>query len=377
MKIKRFAYWVTAFTLLLLTYWFGFFRKPVEKQTDIKKVPVEIKTVDTNSIQETIELTGWIKASKLVDIRSKVQGRIESLQSILKNGNLVQVEEGLTVKKDQQLAVIDHDVYLANVAAAKATVKAAQVKLEEAQREKKRIVALYQSGSATEMSRDKAVTTVELAAANLDSAKAALQLAQINLTESTITSPIDGIVTAKHIDQGNLIKIGDRIVTVADARTVKVIVAAAGQYAGQITAGTPVEIQIDAYPDKMFEARVYSVYPALDPETHTIQVEIRLQNENLLLKPGMFARVTIITQQKENVVVIPRDVILGGKINEPYVYVVKDAVAHKRLVKVGITQADRYEIIEGLKPGQNLVFNGMNYLTDGIGVEVVRIEDIK
>ena len=97
----------------------------------------------------------------------------------------------------------------------------------------------------------------------------------------------------------------------------------------------------------------------------------------VLLKPGMFARVTLITRRTENAVVIPRDVILGGKIDQHYVYVVEDGIAHKRFVNLGVTESGRCEITDGLKVGDTLVVNGMHYLTDEASVEVVRIEDIK
>jgi multidrug resistance efflux pump len=91
--------------------------------------------------------------------------------------------------------VIDHDVHQAQVAAAEAEVKAKEVQLAEAQRESKRIVGLLNGGSATEQARDQAVTASELAAAGLSLAKANLELAKINLRESTVVSPIDGVVT--------------------------------------------------------------------------------------------------------------------------------------------------------------------------------------
>jgi multidrug efflux pump subunit AcrA (membrane-fusion protein) len=91
----------------------------------------------------------------------------------------------------------------------------------------------------------------------------------------------------------------------------------------------------------------------------------------------MFARVALITERKDNVVVIPRDVMLGGKVDHYYVYVVEGGIAHKRFVAPGITEAAKCEIADGLKPGETLVVNGMNFLADGISVEVVRIEDIK
>ncbi len=379
--IRRILYLAAVLALVFVTFWFGFMQKPAGSLEEEKKVPVEVELVSAGSIEERIELTGWIKANQIVDVGSKVAGRVESLSVLSNEGDLVAVEEGVSVKKGQQLAIIDHDVYLAQVAAAKASVKAKEIELTDAEREKKRIVALYEGGSSTEQSKDKAVTAAELSAASLSLAEANLELAQINLRESTIVSPIDGIVTAKHIDEGNLIRTGDRIVTIADMKTVRVIVAAAEKYGSDITVGMPVNIKVDAFAGRVFDASVHSIHPALDAQTHTIQVEIRLDNEELMLKPGMFARVTLITRRKDNVVVIPRDVVLGGKIDRHYVYVLgkgsANKIAHKRFVEIGIKQADRYEITDGLKAGQTLVVNGMNYLIDGISVEIVRIEDIK
>jgi len=379
--IRRILYLFAAIILVFLTYWYGYKEKLAEVAEEKRVVPVEVEVVGTGPIEETIQLTSWIKAKQVVDVASKVPGRIESLRVLSDEGDLVGVEEGVSIRKDQQLAVIDHDIYLAQLAAAQSSVKAKEVELADSEREKKRVIALYKSGSATEQSRDKAVTVAELAAASLELGKANLELAKLNLRESIIVSPINGIVTSKHIDEGNMVRVGDRIVTVADMETVKVIVAVAERYGAEISAGMPAIIRVDTFADRQFDAKVYSVHPALDAQTHTLQIEIHLKNDELLLKPGMFARVTLVTKQKADVVVIPRDVILGGKIDRHYVYVVEKAndgqIARKRFVEVGIMQADMYEITEGLKAGEALVVNGMNFLIDGIGVEIVRLEDIK
>src|SRR4030043_110938 len=204
MKIdKKIAYRIAALILVLFIIRFVFLRKSAEKPEE-KTVPVEIETVSIGSIEETLELTGWIKANQLVDIASKVPGRVESLSVISNEGAPADLEEGGEVKKGQQLASIDHDVYLAEVAASKANLRAVESEFTDAEREKKRMVALYEGGSATEQSKDKAETSAEMTAARLSSARANLKLAEINLRESAITSPIDGIVTAKHIDVGTL-----------------------------------------------------------------------------------------------------------------------------------------------------------------------------
>lgn len=373
---KKNIYWAAAIAVALFIFWFGVLHKAGESSEQKKAVPVEVETVGISSIEETIEVTGWIEANKIVEVTSKVPGRIESLQVPLNDDKFVAVEEGLTVIKGQQIAVIDHDIYSAQVEAARADLQAKKVELAEAEREKKRMLRLFEGGSATEQSKDKAVTAAELAATRVNLAKANLRLAEINLEESTIISPIDGVVTAKHIDQGNLIREGDRIATIADMKTIKVIAAVAEKYGERISVGTPAEIRVDAFGEKTFNAEAYSVYPALDEQTHTIQIEIRLNNDDLLLKPGMFARVNLIIQRKDDAVVIPRDVILGERIGEPYVYVVESETARKRPVKIGIHQADKYEIINGLNKGEKLVVNGMNYLVDGIKVDVVKLEEI-
>jgi len=391
-KYKKFLYWTSAAVIVAALYWRGFIYEPAVVNQPDKPVPVEVEKVQTDTIEERIEVTGIIAANQVVHLKSKVPGRIESLRYLGEDGSSAAVEEGLKVSKGGELAVIDHDVYVAELSRARAakeafeaSLKTAQVELVDAEREKKRITALYEQGSATEQSRDKAITAadaanakVRVAEAQLAQAQAQLKLAEINLRESTIVSPIDGIVTKKHIDQGNLINVGDPIVTIADIESVKVIVALSERQSGKIRPEVPVRISVDAFADRTFTGAVHSIYPALDEQTRTLQVEIRLSNEQMLLKPGMFARVVLITKQKSDAVVIARDVVLGGRIDDkPYVYVVNGEVARKRFVRIGLKQGDKWEITENLQPGETVVVNGMNYLIDGTRVEIVRMEDIK
>jgi membrane fusion protein (multidrug efflux system) len=375
--VKRLLYWITAFAVVFVTFWLGYTRRTEESSVEDRPVPVEVERVGTGSIEETLEVSGLCLPNARVEVASKIAGRIESLSVTMPDGSRCPVEVGLSLTRGQQLAVVDHDMHLAQVAVAEAEVKAREVQLAEAQRERSRVVGLYEKGSATEQQRDQAITAAELAAAGLTLAQANLELARINLRESTIVSPIDGIVTAKHIDEGNLVAQGQRLVSVADIETVKVLVAVPERYGPQIGQGMPVRIAVDAFRDRVFEAQVYSVYPALDEQTHTVCVEIRLDNADLRLRPGMFARVTLVFARKQDVVIVPRDVILGGKIDEPYVYVVEEGVARKRLVEIGLREGARCEIASGLRPGESLVVNGMHHLADGLRADVVRLEDIQ
>jgi membrane fusion protein (multidrug efflux system) len=376
-RVRRAFCWTTGCAAVVVTFWFGYTRQPGAAAVEERPVPVEVAPVGVGTIEQTLEVTGWVTANSRVEVASKVAGRIESLSAPAADGGSRPVEVGLLVAKGEPLAIIDHDMHQAQVTAAEAEVTTRAARLAEAQREKKRIVTLFEKGSITEQARDQAVTAEEVAEAGLNLAQANLELARINLRESRILSPIDGVVTARHIDEGNLVTLGQRIVSLADVRTVKVLVAVPERYGPQVRQGLPVRMAVDGLPGRTFEAQVYCVYPALDEQTDTFRVEMRLANEEMLLRPGMFARVTLILDRKENVVVIPRDVILGGKLDKPYVYVVEGGVARKRLVEIGLTQGERNEITAGLDPGTTLVVNGMHYLADGLRADVVRLEDIR
>jgi membrane fusion protein (multidrug efflux system) len=375
--VRRALCWTTGCAAVLVTFWLGYTRPSGEAAVEERPVPVEVAPVGVGSIEQTLEVTGWVTAQTRVEVASKIAGRIESLSVPAADGGSRPVEVGLLVARGELLAVIDHDMHQAQVTAAEAEVQTCEARLAEAQRERKRIVGLFEKGSITEQARDQAVTAEEVAAAGLNLAKANLELARINLRESRILSPIDGIVTARHIDEGNLVTPGQRIVSVADIRTVKVLVPVPERYGPQVRQGLPGRMAVDGLPGRTFETQVYCVYPALDEQTDTFRVEMRLSNDEMLLRPGMFARVTLILDHKDNVIVIPRDVILGGKLDKPYVYVVEGGVARKRLVEIGLTQGERNEITAGLTPGATLVINGMHYLADGLRADVVRLEDIR
>jgi membrane fusion protein (multidrug efflux system) len=375
--VRRVLYWTTACAAVLVTFWLGYTHRSGGAAVEERRVPVEVAPVGVGSVEQTLEVTGCVLAGTRVEVASKVAGRIESLSVAAADGGSRPVEVGLLLAKGQPLAVIDHDVYQAQVAAAKAEVQTRKVQLAEAQRERQRVVGLFEKGSLAEQARDQAVTAEELAAAGLSLAEARLELARISLRESVIRSPLDGIITAKHIDEGNLVAQGQRIVSLADLKTVKVLVAVPERYSPQIRQGLPVRIAVDAFPQRTFETQVYCIHPTLDEPTGTLRVEIRLPNGDRLLRPGMFARVTLILERRANVVVVPRDVILGGQLDEPYVYVVEAGRARKRPVTLGLTQDARSEITAGLRSGESLVINGMHYLADGLSAEVVRLEDVR
>ena len=365
---KKALCWTVAFILVL--FGLGYFYKVVKKPAnDVNKTffKVVAETIGTANIAETIAVTGSFEALNSVEIIPEVSGQLERLR--LPDGTLVDV--GVAVKAGEVIAVINHDVYLAQLAECQAILNARKVGLADAEREKRRIIALYEGGSATEQSKDKAVTAAELAAASLKQAEAALTKVKVTLDKATIEAPITGVVSKKYVDEGNMVGPATSLIRIVQIETLKVLGGVSERYLRQLIPGqTAVYIKTDAYPEDEFEGVVYRVGVAVDDVTRTGEVEIRVPNPGVKLKLGMFARVTIVAREKENVVVVP-DSALIRKQDDEYVFVANGGKAYHRKVKLGLSQGEYYEVLEGLSVGDMVITRGQRQLEDGQMIEVI------
>ena len=329
---------------------------------------VVTQTIGTAKIDETIPVTGSFEPLISVEIVPEVSGQLQQLQ--LANGTPVDV--GVAVKEGEVIAVINHDIYLAQLAECQAALEADKVALAEAEREKKRMVALHEGGSATEQNKDKAITTADLAAAQLKQAQAALDMAKVNVDKATIEAPVTGVVSKKYVDEGNMVGPSAPLVRIVQIDTLKVLGGVSERYLPKLVPGkTIVQIKTDAYPEDEFEGTVYRVGVAVDAVTRTGEVEIRVPNTDGKLKPGMFARMTIAVSQRENAVVVP-DSSLIRTGEETYVFVVNNGKTHRCKVKLGLSQGQFQEVLEGVSAGDMVVTHGQTQLKDGQIVEVVQ-----
>jgi membrane fusion protein (multidrug efflux system) len=352
---------------------YGIPRKETGKAPKKKGVPVVVAPVCLSSISETLEISGEIEARQTVIVKPKVPGRLEQLQTVSpEGGKVIPVREGVRVQRGQQIAQIDHEEYLAQVKRAEAVLAEAAANREQAEKDHQRYSQLMERKVIAVQQYEKMKTAYALSQAEYQAAQANLDLAKIQLRESTIVSPLTGVVTQKHIDEGNIVHVDTPIVTIVNIQTVKVVAGVPERYLKKIQPGkTPATIQVDAFPERDFTARVERVYPAIDLLTRTLQVELTIANKENLLGPGMFARVFFALARKDNTVVVQRDMVLGSEGGERYVYIVANQQAHRAPVKLGLQQGDLVEVLEGLKPGDQLVTNGMNYLQEGAEVEII------
>jgi len=331
-------------------------------------VKVVAETITTAKLAETIPVTGSFQALTSIEVIPEISGQLQRLR--LADNTLVDM--GVAVKAGEVIAVIEHDVYLAQLAECQANLEACRVTLADAEREKKRIVALYEGGSATEQGRDKAVTAARLAGARVKQAEAALARIKVTIDKATIEAPVTGVISRKYVDEGNMVGPAAPLVRIVQIETLKVLGGLSERYLPQLVPGkTPVRIKTDAYPKDEFEGVVYRVAVAVDAVTRTGEVEIRVPNSDMKLKPGMFARMTIVASQRENVVVVP-DSALVRQRDEIYAFVVNGSKVNRRRLKLGLSQGEYYEVLEGLSAGDMVITHGQRQLEDGQVVEVIR-----
>ncbi len=186
---------------------------------------------------------------------------------------------------------------------------------------------------------------------------------------SPVSSPLDGYIGRVYVDKADTVTTQTPLANIINIDAVKIKVNIPEKYLPFIAVGQSARLKVDAYPDKEFDARVSMVSPQLDVETRTFPAEATMDNKDYLLKPGMFAKMSLIIREHKEVPVILKDAIMGREPN-CYVYVIENEKALLRNISLGIRQGPYYEVKEGLKEGELVVIMGQQRLYDGAQVNV-------
>ncbi|MGE5620543.1 MAG: efflux RND transporter periplasmic adaptor subunit [Sphingomonadaceae bacterium] len=204
---------------------------------------------------------------------------------------------------------------------------------------------------------------LEMARAQVAQAQAAVDLAELALKESVVTSPVDGVVAERFQTAGNLVSPQTPIVSVV-SEGVELLLGVEEDRIGQLREGQKAEITVGAYPDVTFPAAVAVVSPTVDPKTRTFLVKVRPEDPEGRLRPGMFAQTRIVTEEKGGAVLVPKEAVVS-RSGESVVFVLKGEVAEMRPVKVGLAHNGTVEIADGLEAGEEVVVAGQQELRDG------------
>lgn len=303
------------------------------------KTRVRVEEVKLVPVDQISTFTAAVEADKVNNIAPAMGGRIRAIY----------VDVGSNVRKGQALVAMDA-----------ATLTQQETQVATLRRDYERYQELYNVGGISKQQLDQAKTQLDIA-----------ETAMRNLGENTtLVSPISGVVTARNYDPGD-VAIQLPILTIESLNPVKVTVNVSETYYSQVVKGMPVEVQADALGNEVFEGKVSLIYPTIDPVSHTFTVEIIVPNSNLKLRPGMFSRVRMNFGSNDRPLVSDRAVLKQVGSNDRYVFVEKDGKAKYTLVQLGLRIDDKYEILSGLNTGDRVIIQGNSNLIDGSDVEVI------
>ena len=315
------------------------------KKTETVEVTVADPTVSVAQVfvrevpQEAV-YTSTVQAYVKNNIAPQMAGRITKIN----------VEIGDFVKEGQILAEID-----------KAQLLQAQLQLQNQEVELQRLKSLYEEGGLSQSDYDAIQMQYNVLKTQVE-----------NLIENTtLRSPINGVVTARNYDVGDMYAMSMPVFTVEQIVPVKLLVGVSETDYSKVKKGDSVVVTADAIPGKTFYGKVNRIYPTVDPATRTFTVEVKIDNNYKTLRPGMFVRATINFGTNTNVVIPDVAVVKQQGSGERFVYVLNadNTVTYKKVV-LGRRMGAEYEVLEGLEDGDRIVIGGQIRLKDGVKVIV-------
>lgn len=330
-----------------------------------QQISFDTAPVASANIQNSITATGTIEPVTSVTVGTQVSGIVSKLY----------VDYNSVVKKGQVIAELDKTNLLSQLATAKTQLATAQSQLNYQTANYKRYQTLFQKGLVAADDYDNAQLSYRQAVEQVASAKEEVQRAQTNLSYATITSPIDGVVLSKSVEEGQTVAASfstPELFTIAQDLTNMQVVADVDEAdIGDVKEGERVSFTVDAYPDDTFEGTVKQVRQEATTTNNvvTYEVVISAPNADLKLKPGLTANVTIYTAERKGVLAVPSKALrftptketvgkmkivdVQGAKNKVWTIEGNSIVAHK--VNIGMADGTNTQIIGGVQAGIKVV----------------------
>ena len=308
--------------------------------------PVNVVPVERGTIARAVSVSGVIEPIRSIAVNAQVGGALLA----------VNVEEGTLVRRGQPLAAVDVRELRAQLDAAEAQLQVAQNAFERAEQLRdRRVITL------PEYERDRAA---------LAAAQAQVSQLRTRIGYATVNAPIGGMITQKLVEAGDVVAPQTRLFEIADVSTMVVRVGVSELDVVELNVGDHVDIMLDAYPGRQLAGRIRRIFPAADPGTRLVPVEVALDAGSAAsARPGFLARIAFRLSAREGVLLLPASALIGGQGSQS-VFVVENDRAIRRTVETGLTSEGRVEIIAGLNGTETVVTAGNNMLRDGAAVRI-------
>lgn len=338
-----------------LSYWAGSRGEAPRKAPQASAAPakggapseilVEAAPVRVERLPRTISTVGSLRSDETIVVRPEVAGRVATIA----------FKEGERVAAATVLVSLDDSVQRAELARAEANLALARTKHERA-------LELRDKGFIS-------VQAIDEAENNLRVAIAEAQLARARLAKTQIRAPFDGIVGLRQVSLGDYVKEGQDLVNLEKTDPLKMDFRVPEVRHADVRDGQSLQLTLDAMPDQLFEGRVYAINPLLDASGRALVIRARVPNPRSQLRPGMFARVRILTAEIVDSLVVPEESIFTVG-EDRFVYRIVGGKAERRKVETGQRSGGKVEIASGLAATDRVVTAGHIKLREGASVRV-------
>jgi len=327
-------------------------QRPSTQKTSAEEKPiVRVEEVKTSSIDNYLDVNGYVEAERSARIASPAEGPITNCA----------FREGDRVRKGERILSLGRN------ASADAQLEAAKADLAREQEELKRVERLVEVSA---IPRDE----LDRASANYARALSQLAKARESVEDYSIRAPWDGIISKMLATDGDFVAARTPLLEMYDPSSIIVRFSVSENYAANLKKGIVASITFDAFPGQEFKGIVNRVHPALDPRTKTRTAEAVVEGDEVLF-PGMFARMRLILETIPDATIVPSESVITMPNGNRMVFVVQGDKAIRREIRTGLEDVKRTQVLEGLSRGEMVVVAGHQKLKDGMAVDIKKREE--
>ncbi|HXG55232.1 MAG TPA: efflux RND transporter periplasmic adaptor subunit [Vicinamibacterales bacterium] len=334
-------------------------------------MPVEFAVVQRSRVAERLTIVGNLIGAATVEAVPKVNGRLQTvyvrLGDSVRRGQAIAKVEDREIQEQVNQANGAFKVAEATIRQREADLKLAQTNLERNRTLVERQLLPRQTFDDTEARHQSAIAQLDLPRAQFEQARARLGELRINLSNTVISSPVDGFVGKRYLDPGASVSPNAPVVSIVDIRTVRMVAALVEKDSQRVRAGMAAKIEVDAFPGQPFTGRVSRVAPVFDPQSRTAEMEVEVPNPGYRLKPGMYARVELTVAERPDALTVPRNAIvdLDGRMGVFTADGAATLTAKFNAVQIGIRDHDAVEVTAGIIEGARVITIGAGALKNG------------
>lgn len=325
-------------------------------------LPSEIFTAKPLDIQQTLSLSGALRAVDISSVKARVAAEVREIP----------VREGDAVRAGQIVARMDVTEFQARVDQARGTLNAARAQLDIATKNRDNNRALVEKGFISKNAFDNSASQYATAEANVEAAKGALDVVQKLVNDTVIRSPIAGVVAMRYVQAGEKVSADNKLLDIVNLQKMELEAAVPTNDITNVAIGQRVTLRIEGLPQTI-EGKVVRINPATQSGSRSVLVYVQIANPQNQLRSGMFAEAQLILKTKTGVLALPQNAIRKDG-NGTYVYVVEGGVLARKPVTIGMSgrTSDDYmtEVLSGIDFGTQVVGTDMGSLQPGTHVRI-------